>query len=359
MTDDLYPMTTLPTALRTMAESDQPPVMDVEHVLHRGRHSLVRRRMAAISGGTAAVAATALAVGVLAPAGSAGHRGGASAEPGSSTTTTPAATVTSLPPDVNPHDPVVAHYQFGYLPAGMAAYGGGGGQPAGFLGSGSGTTEAYDPSGFWLSLSDQAPVADAPGHPTQHVPARVPGAVTAFWIGDGSGHVVSKDHRAVLYWQLPGGQWLTLQAAKVEARADWQEQTLKAAAKVIKQDRSVPLPIRIAPAPAGFQLMDGNASRLDGNTIGELDYVAGPDVHSSPSVRIVAFRTGKVQLSFVSMPQEVSTCGDANGLTVCVLGDNRAMKAAPLTAIGGATALLHRVTSLGNDPANWTTDVLP
>jgi hypothetical protein len=353
MTDDLA------TALRTMAESEQPPMMDVQHVLHEGRHSLLRRRMAALGGGTAVLAATGLAVGVLAPAGSAGHRGDSVMSAATTTTTHPAA-VPTLPPDLNPHDPTATHWGFGYLPAGMAAYGG-----AGTVTSTDSTVWAYDPSGFRLQVeSATAPpklLSGVKGGPTEKVPASVPGAVQAFWLGYGDGQIVTgsrPDDFAVLAWQLPGGQWLQITADHVHARADWKKQTLKAAARVVRQDRSVPLPIKLAGTPQGFTLLGASVTRDGGDTFLEYNIIAGTGSRNDPIVAINAARTGgALKPQDGAPPQDKATCKNAEGLTVCVLAP--VPEPAALTAIGGAQALLDRVTSLGNDPADWTTDVLP
>ncbi|WP_194916868.1 hypothetical protein [Catenulispora rubra] len=354
MTDDLT------TALRAMAESGQPPAMDVEHVLHQGRHSLIRRRMAAISGGTAAVAATALAVGVLAPAGSAGHLGGV-ADPASSSTTTPAAAVTTLPPDLDPHDPVTVGWKFGYLPSGMSAYGGG----AGGMGKNEGTVSAYDDSGFALSLQSEREDTVVPGNknngvPTEKVPASVPGAREAYWAGYGNGQLVNSAGPAKpfagLSWQLPSGEWMTLVALNVPARADWKEQTLKAAAHIIRQDHSQPLPFRLANLPAGLTITGGSVDRIGGNTNGDLLIQAGPNPSNAPMVMIEAFKIGSMKIGGAVPPQNKNTCADSNGLTMCVSSPDP--EPAPLKAAGGAQALLNKVVSLGNDPANWTTGVL-
>lgn len=366
MTDDPYPANTLPAALRTMAESGLPPAMDVERVLHEGRHSLMRRRMAALGGGTAVVAATALAVGVLAPAGSAGHAGGQAAPAGSSKAT-PTAALTTLPASVNPHDPIQTHWGFGYLPADMVATGG-----AGTATSTDSTVWAYAPSGFRLQVEPltKPPVIDpngkqGKGTPTEKVPADVPGAVQAYWLGYGHGQIVLQgagikaDGLATLVWQLRDGQILSITALHTDHRADWKQQTLKAAAHVVRQDRSVPMPIKLAGVPQGFSQMGAMVTRDDDDTFLEYNLAAGKDKdHNNAVVAILAFKTGgQWKPGDGAPPQDKSTCEDSHGLTLCISAP--IPEPAPLTAMGGAKALLQRITSLGNDPANWTTDVLP
>jgi hypothetical protein len=358
MTDDLA------TALRTMAESELPPAMDVERVLHDGRHSRARRRMAAFGGGTAVVATTALAVGVLAPVGSARHTD-AAVRPASSTTV-PAAVMTTLPPDVNPHDPLQAHWGFGYVPAGMAVTGGAGSATSDYS-----TVFAYDRSGLRLQVQamDKPPVivpGGKNGIPTEKVPATVPGAAEAYWLGYGHGQIVARgegfyaDGLAELVWRLPGGQWLSVTAVHIDDRADWKQQTLKVAAHVVRQDRSLPMPIKLAGGvPPGFSHFGATVTRDNADTFLEYNLVAGYDKGNNPEiVAIIAFKTGgQWKPSDGAPPQDKSTCKDSNGLTVCI--DVPDPAPAPLTAIGGPNALLQRITSLGNDPANWTTDVLP
>jgi len=333
MTDDLA------TALRTMAESDEPPVMDVERVLHEGRHSLVRRRVATLGGGAAVRAVTALAVGMLAPAGSAGRDGTDSSAAGAAFS-------------VNPNDPVTTHWQFGYVPDGMAAYGG------------IDTTEEQvstvlqsENSRFQVEL---IPVA-APVRlgvpedgPTEKVSVAVPGTTKAYWYGFGNGRIArgngDEGQMATLEIQLKSGQWINLIANNVEARADWQDQILRAAAHVVRQDRSVPMPFRLAGAPEGFTFRGGRTMRNNGTTHADLMYRLGPEQDFDTMVGIVAFTTGS------EGADKRATCKDSKGLTLCVIPP--VPEPAQLTAIGGAQGLLDRVTSLGDDPANWTTDVI-
>ena len=377
MTDDLA------TALRTMAESEQPPVMDVERVLHRGRHSLMRRRMAALGGGTAVLAATGLAVGVLAPAGGLGHRGRAvSAAPATTTTvrattpttssaagpTTPASSTASGPTaQPGPSDLAVTHWQFGYLPQGMAAYGADNGDSGGGKGVNAGTVTAYDSSGFQLTvLGMSAPGGPGQytGAPTTKVPATVAGASQAFWWGFADGRITIADgiqgsdaHYALLDWQLPGGQWLEMIAKNVDSRADWEGQTLTAAEHVIRQDRPIALPIRLTGVPQGYTFTGGWVTRDDGNTFSQLNFSVNPARLGDNSLQIVAFkRTGFMTAETAVPPQNDNSCADSNGLTVCVSAYKT--ESAGLAAVGGVQGVLRRVTSFGNDPANWTTDIL-
>ena len=210
MTDDLYPASTLPTGLRAMADSHQPPVMDVEHVLHEGRRSLVRRRMAALGGGTAVLAVSALLVGTLAGAGSGVQGGAASAA---------AATFT-----VDPHDPVTTHWQFAYVPPGMIAYGGSDpteSQVSTILES---TTGRFQLELLPLEapfLIDGNPRGDGA---TEKIPVKVPGTTNAYWAGYEKGRITHTNgeggQMASLDLHLKSGQWIDLIANNIEARAD-------------------------------------------------------------------------------------------------------------------------------------------
>lgn len=342
MTDDLA------TALRTMAYSDRPPVMDVEHVLHEGRRSLFRRRMATLGGGTAVLAASALAVGTLTGMGS-----------GVSTSTVSAASSTSYV--VDPHDPVVTHFQFGYIPSGMVAYGG------------------VDPTDVQLSTMlesesgrfqlDLVPM-EAPilidgdprgGGPIEKVSVKVPGATTAYWLGYGKGRITTGNgeggEMASLALRLKSGQWLQVDANDIEERADWKEQTLKAAASLVHKDRSVAMPIQLAgPVPQGFVFRGGSVMHKGGVTTADLMYRLGPDKVNEDIVAINVFTTGSGKNSTMPGANSKATCKDSKGLTICVFSPTK--DPAELKAIGGPQALLDRVTSLGTDPANWTTDVI-
>ena len=350
MTDDLYPASTLPTALRAMADSDQPPVMDVEHVLHEGRRSLVRRRMAALGGGTAVLAVSALLVGTLAGAGSGVQGGTASAA---------AAMFT-----VDPHDPVLTHYQFTYVPPGMVAYGGY--EPDEIQMS---TTLTTDSGRFALELLPmQAPIAvgKAKGDsaPTQKVPVKVPGTTTAYWLGYGNDRITVSNgeggQMAELTLQLKNGKWVDILTNNIQERKDWKEQVLKAAVGLVETDRSLPMPIQLAGAlPPSFKFWGGTVMHRNGVTSASLMYDLGPDVENKDFENIVsigAVTASSATGSAKSNPNDPSVCRDSKGLALCVTYPKKVPAA--LTAIGGPQALLDRVTSLGNDPANWTTDVI-
>lgn len=348
MTDDLNPTTTLPAALHTMADSGQPPVMDVERVLHDGRRSLVRRRMAALGGGTAVLAVSALLVGTLAGAGS-GVQGGADSAA--------AATFT-----VDPHDPVVTHWQFAYVPPGMVAYG-----SVDTTDEQVSTTLVSESDRFALELIPmQAPilVGEAKGEsaPTQKVPVKVPGTTTAYWLGYGHDRITLSNgeggEMATLSFQLKGGQWAEVIANNIQERKDWKEQILKAATSLVHKDRSVPMPFQLAGAlPQSFVFRGGGVVLGSGHTAAELMYRLGSENQVIEDiVSIGASTTSGSTNSAGSDPNFSSLCKDSKGLTLCVTYPKKVPAA--LTAIGGPQALLDRVTSLGADPANWTTDVI-
>ncbi|NUR58106.1 MAG: hypothetical protein HOV87_05330 [Catenulispora sp.] len=347
----------LATALRDMAESEPAHALDVERIVHEGRSGLLRRRMAAFGGGTAVLAATGLAVGVLVPAGSAGHAGTA--------TITEAAAQSGA---LDPHDPVMAHWQFGYLPDGMAVEGGGGraDDPS------SGTVFAYGADDFRMTVQPLPKEPDLlqstdKSIPTTKIPAQVPGAVKALWMGYADGrllqHTAAVGDVGLLAWQRPDGQWLEIAVFHAEKRADWKEQALKAAAGVVKQNRSVPMPLQLAEAPRGFTFQGGSVVGAGDHTFASLTYAKvdkkaadAKDVVTAQTVMIVAFKPGAVKIEDGVPPQNQNTCKDADQLRVCVSASDLASPA--LTAAGGAEKLLDAVTSLGPDPANWTTDVV-
>lgn len=334
MTDDLA------TALRTMADSEQPPVMDVERVLREGRHSLLRRRVAALGGGTAVLAASALAVGALAGMGS-GVQSGADAA---------AATFT-----VDPHDPVTTHWQFAYIPPQMVAYG-----EYAVTDEQASTMLESTTGRFQLDLIPMAApilIGAAHGGPVEKVPVKVPGTNIAYWLGYGNGRITESNgeggQMASLAMRLKSGQWVQIDANNLEERPDWREQTLKAAANMVHQDRSVPMPFRLAGVPQNFVFLGGGAVHKNGNTNADLDFRLGAD-QDAPIAGVFAFTTGAEKVS--TQKGTDYTCKDSKGLTLCVSVSGP--EPAALKAVGGARGLLDRVTSLGNDPANWTTGVL-
>ncbi|NUR58575.1 MAG: hypothetical protein HOV87_07780 [Catenulispora sp.] len=370
MTEDLT------TRLHDLADSAPPRVMDVEGVLQQGRRSLRRQQAAALGGGTAVLAATGLALSVLAHTGSA-----ASGTPvaGGTPATSAAATKPSAPaPALDPHDPIVTHWQFGYLPEGMTVDG-----DAGSLNATASMVWAYADSGFGLRLQtlDREPPGQPDGKGSLHkISTQVQGAAVAYWYGDdGRGGLVQDVNDSLpilnmarLVWQLPSGQWFMITAVNVDTRTDWKEQTLKAAAQVIRQDRSAPAPIRLTRVPEGFSLLGGVVTRdilstfiafggittrEIGGSYGELDLTMTPSDPAAARTKIVAFPLGKKTDDLPPMQKDdTDTCADANGLTVCVIVPRDHQAA--LKAIGGAEGLLQRVTALGDDPAKWTTDVV-
>lgn len=347
MTDDLYPATTLPAALHTMADSEQPPVMDVEHVLHEGRRSLVRRRMAALGGGTAVLAVSALAVGTLAGVGS-GVQGGAASAAASASYT------------VDPHDPVTTHWQFAYVPSGMVAYG-----SVDTTDEQMSTMLQSTSGGFLLELVPmQAPilvgVAKGESAPTEKVPVKVPGTTTAYWLGYGKGRITVSNgeggQMADLALQLKGGQWAEVIANNIQERDDWKEEILKAAASLVHKDRSVPMPFQLAGAlPQSFVFRGGGVVRGSGHTSAEIMYRLGSANQVIEDIVSIGASTGNTKSSD-SDPNFSSLCRGSKGLALCVTYPKKVP--AELTAIGGPQALLDRVTSLGTDPADWTTDVI-
>lgn len=338
MTDDLA------LALHTMADGEQPPVMDVERVLHEGRRSLVRRRMAALGGGTAVLAVTALAVGTLAGIGSDVQ----------GDTDSAAASATYV---VNPHDPVVTHWQFAYVPPGMVVYGGY--EPAEEQMS----TVLESASGrFQLDLVPMAApilIGAAHGGPTEKVAVKVPGTTRAYWEGWGNGRITNTNgeggEMATLDMQLKSGKWVSVIANGIEERADWKEQVLKAAANVVHRDRSVPMPFQVAGLPQSFTFVGGDTMSKQGAARADLAYRLGPD-QLNPVVVDISASTSADGKQSASSADAKNTCKVSNGLTICVTSPTT--DPAELKAIGGPQGLLDRVTSLGPDQANWTTDVI-
>ena len=356
MTDASRASGDLTTALRDMAESEPPHVLDVERIVHEGRSGMLRRRMAALGGGTAVLAATGLAVGVLVPAGSAGHGG-----------TAPVTEAAAQSGALDPHDPVVSHWQFGYLPDGMTVQGGEGrtNDPS------SGTVYAYSAEGFRLSVGPIPKEPDLPQStdrsvPTDKLPARVPDAAKAMWLGHADGRILEHTDLVgdvgLLAWERSDGQWLEITVSHAEKRPDWKEQALKAAAGVVKEDRAVPMPLRLAEAPRGFTFQGGYVTGAGDHTFAGLTYAkvenkpaADKGVVTAETIMIVAFKPGATKVEDGVPPQNKNTCKDADGLRVCV---SAPATSPALNAAGGAKKLLDAVTSLGPDPANWTTDIV-
>jgi hypothetical protein len=118
----------------------------------------------------------------------------------------------------------------------------------------------------------------------------------------------------------------------------------------------VPLPFHIEGLPKDASL--GEATLNNPVTVGKPGFTAG--VLYTDSQVTGGPGTFTVSASTVTDPTQSTTapaaCKVSEGVRICVLdhpgGDDA------LASVGGAQGLLNRITSLGTDPAKWTTHVV-
>jgi hypothetical protein len=192
---------------------------------------------------------------------------------------------------------------------------------------------------------------------------------------------------AMLTWQTPTGQWATLRCVFVDKLPDWQTAMTRAAAAVTVGDRDIAMPFHISGLPSDFKDLAAlllhppagpdrgwqaeAAYRVGTSTVsidatplgqrtpaGSLLPSAG-SVPNADSITVQGSNTNPVA-DLKATPGKGTpssfACAEANGLHICVtvIGD----EPSSLKAIGGPDGLLDTITSLGTDPAKWTTRVV-
>lgn len=343
---------TLARALHSIAAQDAPPSrVDPDRARADGRRTLRHRRAAAGLGGTCAVAF----IGVAAL--SAGHvfGGGRTAAPG---TQTPAVHHAGW-------DPLVAPATFGWLPADAQnmnySVAPGPGQGPAALAKGNqplGTSIMDSPAFIWLTALDPSAPAPKPGPANDPfgrilVPAPDVNGRAAYWAVDPVKRDPDLGAAGILYFQSPAGRWAMLNAYYLGT--DPVTATLLHVASTAHiGDAPVPLPVQIRglPPDATAPVADidrppavGNGAWSLGLSFGTASGVTYVHMDVYPYAGPSPAGAGSA-----AKPCEVS-----NGLEICVQKDGNP---GPALLPGGLEGFLHRITSLGTDPARWTTDVV-
>ncbi|MFL6114116.1 MAG: hypothetical protein ACJ786_22570 [Catenulispora sp.] len=140
---------------------------------------------------------------------------------------------------------------------------------------------------------------------------------------------------------------------------DWRTLLIKVAESVTVEEAPVALPIHVEGPPKGVAL---NTARLD-ETMGgpssfEATLVYGPgtaDRSAAASFTISIWPAAEEAGPAENTP--ASACKDDKALRICVL-DKPADGVDTLASVGGVEGLLARITSLGTDRADWTTQVV-
>jgi hypothetical protein len=183
------------------------------------------------------------------------------------------------------------------------------------------------------------------------VPARAVNKRPAYWVTEDAADPLNGGD-IFLRWQVARDQWAEIHAYYLPDDAPQQEVVLRIAAAARIGDRAVPMPLYITGMPAGFELDEASLTRrqfLPGGppwSAGLLYFVPGTTYTLGISVSPTAPRT----------PSGGQTCWTVDAFDLCITAVNGVPPA--LDAIGGVDGLRSRITILGPDERNWTTDVL-
>ena len=338
-------------ALGALAEQDAPPSrVDTDRARADGRRTLRRRRAAAGLGTSGAVALIAVLAVTIGPA-----SGGPQAAGG----------VTAQATHTADWDPLVAPGTFGWLPANAQnvnySVAPGPGQGSQALGKGSQVsngTVGSDPAMIWLSVLDPAkpapkagPVSD--GSNRILIPAPQVNNRPAFWEVDPAERSPDLGKAGVLYFQSPTGRWAEINAYYLGA--DPVVDTLLHVAKTAHiGDIEVPMPVQISGLPA---VVTAPVASLDRpSTLPGAGWDAGVSfdlggANSLIHIDVAPANTATVNALFSG----ANHCKTSNGLVICVSAVDQPN---PKLPPGGLDGLLRNITSLGTNPAHWTTDVV-
>ncbi|MBS2534461.1 hypothetical protein KGQ20_16945 [Catenulispora sp. NF23] len=349
--------------LATAEYADAPvSTVDIGKARADGRRRVLTARLAPIGGGVAVVAACALVVNGLGGTSPTKPAGGLNAASGHQFTGT---------------DPLTAVGRFTWLPAGF--------QTASYLTGpdyGNSVTartaqSASSPSGPvtppTLALTSSPTEPQLPSYYTK-TEVTVPGSPKAYLVSN-PGDAPSIPADLSLMWQTASGSWYGLGGDYQIHGAELQSLLIKVAGQVAAEGSAVALPIHVEGMPKDAVL--GEASLDDPAVVGQggfrvgLSYTAAggnfdisavptgwqdPRTQQHPVDPKVSALIGKGSPG--SAPTGEPVCKDSGGLHICV-GDVPGKNGQdPLASVGGAQGLLDRITSLGTDPANWTTHVV-
>lgn len=372
MTNELHDLNDLHTSLDEFAEAayaEAPPsTVDIARAQADGRRRLRAARLAPVGGGVAVVAACALVVNAL--GGTTAQRATAQ-RPTPGRTTTPAAApgkAAHHPAFTTGTDPLVAKGTFGWLPDGLTEN---------WIIAGSGHS-SYDRSdqidarrmsqshssadriiGVVFSTTEPQVAGGGPKRP-----ATVPGAKTAYFVTI-AGSPTSPTGRSdvVLVWQSANGLW-----ARMDTTPYDDEATLaRVAAGITVADRELPMPIHVEGIPKDLPIVGASSAGEPGSddwSMGMVSAMAdGTDAGYNITVKPSRPGDKPQNLPGSAKPGSHAVVYDAKckteaGLFICVNTSRTNGTPDPLASIGGPQGLLDRITSLGADPANWTTHVV-
>ena len=332
-----------------VAEPTPPSTIDAGRAAAAGRTILRRRRRLAV---VAAAATTALA-GALVTTLPTDH-GGATAATGAAAPTLPTGT-----------DPLVVPGNFGWLPANAQniEYTFAPGQQVSTVAKGSGLGNSVEslPAMLWLTAypPGQTPVLGtfATGARQLRVDAPPVNGHTAYWITATAADPTNGSD-TYLVWQTPQGQWAELHGYYL-GNDPIEATMLHVAAGVTLGAVPVPLPISISGLPTSAAANEIDAQLPSaGNAAWQVDLIfAVGGTYVSITVHPAAAGGTGTATSRTTSGVTTPVCdSNRNGLAICVAFSGTT---ADPHLPGGLPGLLKSITSLGPDPKNWTTNVLP
>ncbi|MEZ0108121.1 hypothetical protein ABH920_002119 [Catenulispora sp. EB89] len=353
----------LKTSLVELADAeyaDAPPsTIDIGRARADGRRRMITARVAPAAGGLAVVAACALVANGL---------GGTS--PAERPEPAPA-----LAGDLTGTDPLTEVASFGYLPDGYQV------ATHEYDYSSGSTTVTLEtkpqvpsskPSYLNPSRLELTPSATEPRPLTSETKTdvKVKGSAKAYILHNNDGGTTGT-YPDRLVWQTASGSWFTLAAYDQPHGTQLRETLIEIADSVAVKNFSLPMPIHVEGMPTRGTLVDARLDDplvvgQDPSAVGTtLSYTDGKHIDISFSIIVIPVGwtdpQSTVPLSaYPKLPNDgTNACKDSEGLQICVLDSHGGISGVdPLDSVGGAKGLLDRITSLGKNPSNWTTQVL-
>lgn len=351
----------LAAALDELAESPAPPSgLDAVRALREGGRLRTRRRLA--RGGAALACAAALTAGITVVSQHGPPPGPAAPAPAASP---------DGPGSADPQDPATAPASFGWLPAGVAAGGywadpdltlpvpatlsvpvavAFGAQPA----AGSTLRPMLD---LYVYPKEQPPVPAKSIWPYSLPAPDVDGRPASWYT---SSHTDPLNTATpMLRWQTADGRTAVLTAANFPA-GGLAQLLLRTAAGIELDDVPVPLP---------YYLTGWHVQRLSATAMSPSSYLQQFGEQNWQMSTVFAIAGYAVDLRVghglgapdqegPPKPDDPAVCATGQGVTYCVSHPGAGKPPAAFAAAGGLKGLLGKVTVLGPDPKNWTTDVL-
>lgn len=233
-----------------------------------------------------------------------------------------------------------------------------------------------------VSYGAEPPLGDLPGAiPATRIPAADVNGYHAYWLTRPRAGAATPDQDVILRWQFGAKAWADLEIDRMTSAEDFTALIYRIAEGVTYgHSDPVALPIHIASLPAGLTVGTGQS------TVSPLEYTTDPQhpgyvwqaviggsgpangtwqIKVQPYLKSLvaaegAAMAGVMALTVDGHPAELTATGlvvyDVDGLTVSISATRTALES--VKAIGGYSAFFDRLTLLGTNQANWTTQVV-